>query len=97
MYNINEFNQIDEVIKAFVLLLLISLTHVTYYKIVLRYVEKFDVCIVDEATQCTEPDTIVPLNFNFNSLILIGDTQQLPGTVFSKVLFIFLFQIILIT
>ncbi|XP_055374118.1 uncharacterized protein LOC129607268 [Condylostylus longicornis] len=49
----------------------------------LRYCNYFDVCIIDEATQCNEPWTLVPLQFGINSLILIGDTQQLPATTLS--------------
>lgn len=45
-----------------------------------------DLCIVDEATQCTEPSTLIPLGLGVSSLILVGDTQQLPGTVFSTVI-----------
>lgn len=43
-----------------------------------------DVCIVDEATQCTEPSTLLPLQMGVRSLILVGDTRQLPGTVLSR-------------
>lgn len=50
-----------------------------------RYVNYFDVCIIDEATQCTEPWTLMPLKFGINTLVLVGDTQQLPATVLSKV------------
>ncbi|XP_014085144.3 uncharacterized protein Setx [Bactrocera oleae] len=49
-----------------------------------KYVNYFDVCIIDEATQCTEPWTLMPLKFGINTLVLVGDTQQLPATVLSK-------------
>ncbi|CAD7004596.1 unnamed protein product [Ceratitis capitata] len=49
-----------------------------------KYVSYFDVCIIDEATQCTEPWTLMPLKFGINTLVLVGDTQQLPATVMSK-------------
>ncbi|XP_017464921.1 PREDICTED: helicase SEN1 isoform X2 [Rhagoletis zephyria] len=49
-----------------------------------QYVNYFDVCIIDEATQCTEPWTLMPLKFGINTLVLVGDTQQLPATVLSK-------------
>jgi superfamily I DNA and/or RNA helicase len=42
-------------------------------------------CILDEASQCTEPESITPLAFGITKLILIGDTKQLPATVLSKV------------
>uniref|UniRef100_A0A1A9WQL6 FHA domain-containing protein n=1 Tax=Glossina brevipalpis TaxID=37001 RepID=A0A1A9WQL6_9MUSC len=49
-----------------------------------RYVNFFDVCIIDEATQCIEPWTLVPLRFLITSLVLVGDTRQLPATVLSQ-------------
>ncbi|ALC43374.1 CG7504 [Drosophila busckii] len=49
-----------------------------------RIVDYFDVCIVDEATQCTEPWTLLPLCFGVRGLVLVGDTQQLPATVLSQ-------------
>uniref|UniRef100_A0A1I8N6F5 FHA domain-containing protein n=1 Tax=Musca domestica TaxID=7370 RepID=A0A1I8N6F5_MUSDO len=49
-----------------------------------QYVNYFDICIIDEATQCTEPWTLLPLRFGINSLVLVGDTQQLPATILSK-------------
>uniref|UniRef100_A0A0K8U466 Putative ATP-dependent helicase C29A10.10c n=1 Tax=Bactrocera latifrons TaxID=174628 RepID=A0A0K8U466_BACLA len=49
-----------------------------------KYVNYFDACIIDEATQCTEPWTLMPLKFGINTLVLVGDTQQLPATVLSK-------------
>ncbi|XP_067645456.1 probable helicase senataxin isoform X2 [Eurosta solidaginis] len=49
-----------------------------------QYVNYFDICIIDEATQCTEPWTLMPLKFGINTLVLVGDTQQLPATVISK-------------
>lgn len=43
-----------------------------------------DICIVDEATQCTEPSTLLPLQLGVRSLVLVGDTHQLHGTVLSR-------------
>ncbi|XP_034102376.1 uncharacterized protein LOC117566876 [Drosophila albomicans] len=48
------------------------------------YIDYFDVCIIDEATQCTEPWTLLPLQFGVRGLVLVGDTQQLPATVLSQ-------------
>ncbi|KAH8278258.1 hypothetical protein KR044_009025 [Drosophila immigrans] len=48
------------------------------------YIDYFDTCIIDEATQCTEPWTLLPLQFNVRGLVLVGDTQQLPATVLSR-------------
>lgn len=50
-----------------------------------RYMNKFDVCIIDEASQCIEPWSMIPLLFDINSLILVGDSQQLPAVVLSTV------------
>lgn len=52
---------------------------------ILDYINQVDVCIVDEATQCTEPFTLVPLQFGITSLILVGDASQLPPVVKSRV------------
>ncbi|EDW76713.2 uncharacterized protein Dwil_GK19858 [Drosophila willistoni] len=49
-----------------------------------RFINYFDICIIDEATQCTEPWTLLPLRFAVNHLVLVGDTQQLPATVISQ-------------
>ncbi|XP_052845078.1 uncharacterized protein LOC128257881 isoform X2 [Drosophila gunungcola] len=49
-----------------------------------NYVEFFDICIIDEATQCTEPWTLLPMRFGLTHLVLVGDTQQLPAVVLSK-------------
>ncbi|XP_034480977.1 uncharacterized protein LOC117786729 [Drosophila innubila] len=48
------------------------------------FIDYFDACIIDEATQCTEPWTLLPLQFGVRGLVLVGDTQQLPATVLSK-------------
>lgn len=47
-------------------------------------VDKFDLVIVDEACQATEISTLMPLRYNPGKVIMIGDTCQLPPTVFSK-------------
>ncbi|KAF8788336.1 putative helicase senataxin like protein [Argiope bruennichi] len=44
----------------------------------------FSCCIIDEASQCTETEALIPLMFNINKLIMVGDHQQLPATVNSK-------------
>ena len=38
--------------------------------------------IIDEATQCCEVQTLVPLRLNPKRMILIGDPRQLPSTTF---------------
>lgn len=45
---------------------------------------KFDVCIIDEATQCTEISSFTPLQYGIKKLILVGDIKQLPPFVFSR-------------
>ncbi|XP_062543771.1 uncharacterized protein LOC134211146 isoform X2 [Armigeres subalbatus] len=45
---------------------------------------RFDVCIIDEATQCTEIASFTPLQFDVRKLILVGDVKQLPPLVFGK-------------
>ncbi|XP_052859682.1 uncharacterized protein LOC128266932 [Anopheles cruzii] len=44
----------------------------------------FDVCIIDEASQCTEPSSFVPLQYDMTKLVLVGDVKQLPATVVSN-------------
>ncbi|XP_069358997.1 probable helicase senataxin isoform X2 [Maniola hyperantus] len=41
-------------------------------------------CIVDEAGQAIEPETLIPLTLDVTRLTLIGDPQQLPGYICSQ-------------
>ncbi|XP_045766874.1 probable helicase senataxin isoform X2 [Maniola jurtina] len=41
-------------------------------------------CIVDEAGQAIEPETLIPLTLDVTRLTLIGDPQQLPGYLCSQ-------------
>ncbi|PZC74450.1 hypothetical protein B5X24_HaOG207853 [Helicoverpa armigera] len=41
-------------------------------------------CIIDEAGQVMEPETLVPLTLDVTRLTLIGDPQQLPGFICSQ-------------
>ncbi|XP_035724130.1 DNA replication ATP-dependent helicase/nuclease DNA2-like isoform X1 [Vespa mandarinia] len=43
----------------------------------------FDVCIVDESTQVTQPTILGPL-YNANKFILVGDPNQLPPVIKNK-------------
>ena len=43
----------------------------------------FDICIVDEASQCVEPESLLPLKLGFKKMIMVGDPEQLPATVTS--------------
>lgn len=51
---------------------------------------RFDMVIIDEAGQCTEPDVLMPMTygcsehgFKFSHVVLVGDPKQLPATVLS--------------
>ncbi|XP_071743549.1 probable helicase senataxin [Lepeophtheirus salmonis] len=43
----------------------------------------FSICIVDEASQCVEPEGLIPLKLGFSKLVMVGDPEQLPATVSS--------------
>lgn len=43
----------------------------------------FDLVVIDEAAQATEPASVIPLCLGASRLILVGDPQQLPATVIS--------------
>ena len=45
----------------------------------------FNCVIVDEASQCSEPEVLMPLIYNTSKIILIGDHLQLPATVMSRI------------
>lgn len=44
---------------------------------------RFDTVIVDEACQCTELSSIIPLRYGAKRCIMVGDPNQLPPTVLS--------------
>ena len=44
---------------------------------------KFDTVIIDEACQCTELSSIIPLRYGCKRCIMVGDPNQLPPTVLS--------------
>lgn len=44
---------------------------------------RFDVCIMDEASQILQPASLGPL-FNAHKFVLVGDPKQLPPVVQSK-------------
>jgi hypothetical protein len=43
----------------------------------------FSWVIIDEAAQCVELDTLIPLKYNCTKCVLVGDPQQLPATILS--------------
>lgn len=45
---------------------------------------RFDAVIIDEAAQAVEPSSLIPLKFNPQALILVGDPHQLSATLFSS-------------
>ena len=45
---------------------------------------KFPIVLIDEATQASEPSSLVPIIRGCRQLILVGDHKQLPPTVISK-------------
>eukprot|EP00742_Colponemidia_sp_Colp-10_P011777 GILJ01013141.1.p1 GENE.GILJ01013141.1~~GILJ01013141.1.p1 ORF type:complete len:1814 (+),score=235.23 GILJ01013141.1:329-5443(+) len=45
---------------------------------------KFSHLIIDEAAQSVELSTLIPLRYGVRHVVLVGDPQQLPATVFSK-------------
>ena len=45
---------------------------------------KFPIVLMDEATQATEPSSLVPIVKGCRQLVLVGDHQQLPPTVISR-------------
>ena len=45
---------------------------------------KFDTVVIDEASQAVELSTLIPLKYNCERLILVGDPNQLAATVFSS-------------
>ena len=42
----------------------------------------YEYLIIDEASQCVEPSSLIPLCHDVKKLILVGDHMQLPATVF---------------
>eukprot|EP01018_Ginkgo_biloba_P018137 Gb_24646 [translate_table: standard] len=47
--------------------------------------QSFPVCVIDEASQATEPVTLVPiLRSGAERIVLVGDPCQLPPTILSK-------------
>jgi senataxin len=49
----------------------------------LESVAKFEVVVVDEAAQSSEPSILPALQLGSSHAVLVGDPQQLPATIFS--------------
>ena len=56
-----------------------------FYVIFLKYLETY-LFILKQTSQCLECDCLIPLRFGCNKIILVGDPEQLPATVLSKVI-----------
>ncbi len=48
-------------------------------------VDSISCLIIDEASQATEPSTLIPLLTNVRKMILVGDHKQLQPTVMSSI------------
>ena len=46
-------------------------------------IRPISVCIMDEASQCVEPEALIPFKLGFIKLVMVGDHEQLPATVTS--------------
>jgi len=44
---------------------------------------KINICIMDEASQCVEPEALIPFKLGFRKLVMVGDHEQLQATVTS--------------
>ena len=44
----------------------------------------FDQVVIDEACQCVELSSIIPLRYGCKKCIMVGDPNQLPPTVLSQ-------------
>ena len=53
------------------------------YSIFSQLKQGFDTVLIDEAAQAVEMSTLIPLKYACRRLILVGDPNQLPATVFS--------------
>lgn len=46
--------------------------------------KKFDVCFIDEASQLTDAEMIIPMHLQLNKMVLVGDQNQLQPVVSSQ-------------
>ncbi|SSD59153.1 related to Helicase SEN1 [Saccharomycodes ludwigii] len=53
------------------------------HEVLSRMGVSFDTVIIDEACQCTELSSIIPLRYGAKRCIMVGDPNQLPPTVLS--------------
>ena len=50
-----------------------------------QIIRPFLCCIIDDASLCTGPESLIPLVLGVNKLILVGDVEYLPFNLFSSV------------
>lgn len=46
--------------------------------------KRFDICFVDNASECTETELLIPLHLNFPKLVLIGDQYALKDSLIAR-------------
>lgn len=75
----------DIIMKADIILSTLNSCRTQQLTQIYREIKSFHCCIVDEASQCAEPEILMPLNYlSITKFILIGDPMQLPATVISS-------------
>ena len=47
-------------------------------------IRKINICVMDEASQCVEPEALIPFKLGFKKLVMVGDHEQLQATVTSN-------------
>lgn len=72
--------------KHFVATAKVILSTVNSSSELIDYGKKFEVCFIDEASQCTEAEILIPLQLKFNMMVLVGDKNQLQPAVTSLAL-----------
>lgn len=65
--------------------------HFKFLLLLWSYISKIDVCIIDEATECIEPLTLLTTQFGMPSLVLVGDSQLIPHAPYSSVSWLTMF------
>jgi hypothetical protein len=75
----------DIILKADVILSTLNSCRTQQLAHIYKEMKSFHCCIIDEASQCSEPEILMPLNYSsITKFILIGDPMQLPATVISS-------------
>ena len=61
-----------------------GMVETSYSKVQNADTRRISVCIMDEASQCVEPEALIPLKLGFRKLVMVGDHEQLQATVISN-------------